>query len=349
MLKIKPIKIGNNLVGQSQKCYIIAEIGSNFDGSIKKAKKLIKLAKQCGANAAKFQSFKAEEFISKKGFENSPFESKFKNSAFELYKQIELPRKWNLELFLYAKKLGIDFFTSPWDFEAVDDLMKINAPVIKIGSGDITNLEFLRYVGRKKKPVMLATGASTMKEIKEAVNTIKSTGNNKITLLHCVVSYPTPIEEANIKALDTIRNEFKLNVGYSDHSPGSLVPIAAVANGACVIEKHFTINRNDKGPDHAVALDPKSFSEMVKSIRLLEKALGTGKKQPMPSEKDNRIYYRRGIWTTKKIKKNEKFTINNIKTMRPVKGISASKYKIMLGKKAKRNFSSFQSLKLSDL
>lgn len=349
MSNIKPLKIGKKSVGQAQRCYIIAEIGSNFDGSIKKAKKLIKSAKQCGADAAKFQSFKAEEFISKKGFENSPFESKFKNSAFDLYEQIELPRKWNLELSTYAKKLGIDFFTSPWDFEAVDDLVKMNAPVIKIGSGDITNLEFLRYVGTKKKHVILATGASTMKEIEEAIKVIKSTGNNKITLLHCVVSYPSPIEEANIKALDTIRNKFGLNVGYSDHSPGSLVPIAAVANGACIIEKHFTINCNDEGPDHAVALDPESFSEMVKSIRLLEKALGTGKKQPMPSEKDNRIYYRRGIWTTKKIKKGEKFTINNIKPMRPAKGISASKYKNMLGKNAKRNFTPFQLLKSSDL
>ena len=349
MSRIKPIKIGHNLIGESQKCYIIAEIGSNFDGSIQKAKKLIKLAKQCGANAAKFQSFKAEEFISKSGFKNSPFELKFKKSAFELYKQVELPREWNSELNSYAKKIGIDFFTSPWDYEAVDDLVKINAPAIKIGSGDITNLEFLRYAGTKRKPIILATGASTIKEIKEAVDVIKSTGNNKIILLHCVVSYPSPIEEANLRVLDTIRNEFGFNVGYSDHSSGSLIPIASVAKGSCMIEKHFTVDRNDKGPDHAIALEPKSFSEMVKSIRLLEKALGNGIKEPMSSEKDNRIYYRRGIWTTTKIKKGEKFTTHNIKTMRPAKGISASKYKILLDKKAKRNFTSFQSLKITDL
>jgi N-acetylneuraminate synthase len=346
---IKPVKIGENFVGKSKKCYIIAEIGSNFDGSIKKAKKLIYAAKKCGADAAKFQSFKAEEFISKKGFENSPFESKFKNSAFDLYKQVELPRTWNSELNSYAKKLGIDFFTSPWDNDAVDDLLKINSPVIKIGSGDITNLEFLKYVGNKKKPVLLATGASTLREISEAVNVVKSTGNNKIILLHCVVSYPSPIEEANLRVLDTIRNKFQLNVGYSDHSPGDLVPLASVANGACVIEKHFTLNRTDNGPDHAVALDPDGFSKMVKNIRLLESALGDGIKKPMPSEKDNRIYYRRGIWTTTKIKKGDSFTSDNIKTMRPAKGLPASKFKFLLGKKAKRNFVPYQSLKLIDL
>lgn len=349
MNNLKPIKIGNRLVGNGHKCYIIAEIGSNFNGNLAQAKKLIRLAKKCGADAAKFQSFITEQLISKKGFEKkSAFQKKWKKSVWRVYKNAELPRAWHKELNMYAKKIGIHFFSSPWDFDAVDLLEKLNVPVFKIGSGDITYLEMLKYIGSIHKPILLATGASTMNEIEEAVKTIKSTGNNQIILLHSVVQYPSPIQDANLKVLNTFKQKFKLNVGYSDHSPGMLVALSSVALGACVIEKHFTLNPKLPGPDHPHSLDPKAFEEMVHSIRLLENAMGDGIKKVQPSEKETRIIQRRGIWTVKKIEKGERFSNENIKALRPDLGISASKYELIIGKKAKRNFNPYKPVNKAD-
>jgi len=333
------------MVGEGYSCYVIAEIGSNFDGSFMKAKKLIKLAKKCGADAAKFQSFKTEELLSRNGFERkSAFQSRWKKSVWQVYKDAELPRKWHKELNNYAKKIGIHFFTSPWDFDAVDLLKKLNVPAIKVGSGDITYLEILKKIGSLKKPIFLATGASTIKEVSDAVKAIKSTGNHKIILMHSVTQYPSPIEQANLNVLQTLMKNFKLNVGYSDHSPGSLVPLASVALGASVIEKHLSLNPKSKGPDHLHSMSPKSFAKMVQDIRTLEKALGDGQKRIEKSEKETRIVQRRGIWTIKKIKKGEKFNNNNIKPLRPVKGMSASNYKEILGRKATRDFRPYESL-----
>lgn len=333
------------MVGEGYSCYVIAEIGSNFDGSLMKAKKLIKLAKKCGADAAKFQSFKTEELLSRNGFERkSAFQSRWKKSVWQVYKDAELPRKWHKELNNYAKKIGIHFFTSPWDFDAVDLLKKLNVPAIKVGSGDITYLEILKKIGSLKKPIFLATGASTIKEVSDAVKAIKSTGNHKIILMHSVTQYPSPIEQANLNVLQTLMKNFKLNVGYSDHSPGSLVPLASIALGASVIEKHLSLNPRSKGPDHLHSMSPKSFAKMVQDIRTLEKALGDGQKRIEKSEKETRIVQRRGIWTIKKIKKGEKFNNNNIKPLRPVKGMSASNYKEILGRKATRDFRPYESL-----
>ena len=349
-MRIKPIKIGKRLVGNGHKCYVIAEIGSNFDGSLSQAKKLIKLAKSCGADAAKFQSFITEKLISKKGFEKKlAFQSKWKKSVWDVYEDAELPRVWHKELNKYAKKIGIDFFTSPWDFEAVDLLEKLNVPVIKVGSGDITYIEILKRIASTKKPILLSTGASTMKEVEQAVNVIKSTGNDKIILLHAVVQYPSPIEDANLKTLHVLREKFNLNVGYSDHSPGSLIALASVAMGACVIEKHFTIDSKLKGPDHPHSMIPRTFHEMVQNIRLLEKAMGDGLKTVKSSEEETRIIQRRGIWTITSIEKGEPFTLQNINALRPVLGIPASEYKKIIGKKAKKTYRPYTPLTLKDL
>jgi len=345
-MKIKSIRIGKTLVGEGHKCYVIAEIGSNFDGSLTKAKKLIKLVKDCGANAAKFQSFKTEELLSKKGFnKKSAFQSKWKNSVWDTYRKAELPRSWHEKLASYAKKIGIDFFTSPWDFEAVDILDELDAPAIKVGSGDITYHKILEYIARKNRPILLSTGASNIKEISSAVKKIKSSGNNKIILLHSVVQYPSPIKDANLKVLETLKSKFGLNVGYSDHSPGILIPLTSVALGACVIEKHFTINQKLKGPDHPHSLEPPLFREMIKNIRIIEKALGDGVKRPMPSEKQTIIIQRRGIWTTKNVKKGDRFSSENIKSLRPVFGLSASYFDQILGKKAKKNYHKYEPIK----
>lgn len=345
-MKIKPIRFKNRLVGENQSCYIIAEIGSNFDGSLIKAKKLIKLAKLSGADAVKFQVFTAEGLILKQGFEKkTAFQAKWKNSVWDTYKKAEFPRNWHKELNEFSKKTDIHFFTSPWDFEAVDMLDELNPPAIKIGSGDITYLEILRYIGKKNRPVILATGASTIKEVENAVKAIKDVGNHKIILLHSVTQYPSPIEEANLSVLGELKKKFQLNVGYSDHSPGSLVPISCVALGACVIEKHFTDNPNLSGPDHPHSMDPKSFSLMIKKIRMLEKAFGSGKKIIERSEKETRIIQRRGIWTIKPIKKGEKFSNENVSALRPVNGIFASQFEYILGEKARRNYQAYKPIK----
>ena len=347
---MKPVKIGNRWVGKGHPCYIIAEIGSNFDGSLSKAKKLIKLAKECGADAAKFQSFITEELLSRRGFETkSAFQKRWKKSVWEVYKSAELPRKWHKELNQYAKKNGIHFFSSPWDFEAVDLLDQLDVPAIKVGSGDITYLDLLRHIGSKKRPVFLATGSSTLDEVENAVRVIKSTGNNQIILMHAVVQYPSPIEEANLRVLQTLKERFKLNVGYSDHSPGALIAISSVSRGACVIEKHFTTDSRLPGPDHLHSMDYNSFKDMVRNIRLVEKALGDGIKRIQPSEKETRIIQRRGIWTIQKIHRGEKFSNHNIKPLRPSIGIPASKYKFILGKKARRTYKIYEPLTSRDL
>lgn len=347
---IKSIKIGSRYLSTNSSCYIIAEIGSNFNGSISNAKKLIKLAKNSGADAVKFQSFVSEKIISRNGFKKKlAFQAKWKKSVWDVYNEAQLPLSWHEELSKYSKIVGIDFLSTPYYCEAVDKLVKLKVPAIKIGSGEITNLEFLKYVSKTMKPILLATGASTMKEVEEAVRVIKSTGNKKIILMQAITQYPSPITDANLKVMKTFRKKFRLNIGYSDHSPGSLVLLASVAMGACVIEKHFTANTKLRGPDHVHSLNPTDFKQMVQDIRLLESAFGDGIKKIEKSERETRIIQRRGIWTIKKISKGEQFSKSNIDVLRPNMGISASKYGLIIGKKAKRNFKSYESIKEHDL
>jgi len=345
-MKIAPVKIGRNNIGTGYPCYVIAEIGSNFDGSLSKAKKLAKLAKNSGANAAKFQSFQTEKIISPTGFKKkSTFQSRWKKSVWDVYKNAEFPLSWHKELNEYCKKIGIDFLSAPYFQEAVDLLKVLNVPAIKIGSGEITDIEFLKYVGKTNKPIFLATGASDMKEVTKAVNAIKITGNNQIILMQAITQYPSPIENSNLKVIESFRQKFRLNVGYSDHSPGSLVILGSVALGSCVIEKHFTDDLSLSGPDHPHSMCPKNFREMVTQIRLLESAMGDGIKKVEKCEKETRIIQRRGIWTTKKILKGEKFTNYNIQTLRPVSGIDASQYRLLLGKKSKKSLKPYSPIK----
>ena len=348
-MKITPIKIRKRIVGEKYPTYVIAEIGSNFDGNISKAKKLIKIAKESEADAVKFQTFSTEKILEKKGFEKrSTFQKKWKKSVWDIYKKAELPLSWHKELNEYSKKVGIDFLSTPYYKESVDLLNKLNMPVFKIGSGEITNLDLLRHVGETKKPIFLATGASTMKEVQDAVKVIQKTNNKKIILMQSITQYPSPIEQANLKVLNTFKKKFSLDVGYSDHSPGDLVILASIALGACVIEKHFTLNKKANGPDHPHSMEPKEFLNMVKRIRILEKALGDGIKRVEECEIETRVIQRRGIWTSKIIKKGTKFSKNNITLLRPVRGVSANKFDVILDKKAKRNLKSNVSIQESD-
>ena len=347
---IKPVKIGSRYLSTNSSCYIIAEIGSNFNGRISNAKKLIKLAKNSGANAVKFQSFVPEKIISKNGFKKKlAFQAKWKKSVWNVYDEAKLPLSWHEKLSKYSKSIGIDFMSAPYYYKAVDMLVKLKVPAIKIGSGEITNLEFLKYIGKTMKPIFLATGASTMKEVEEAVCTIKSTGNKKIILMQSITQYPSPATDANLKVMETFRKKFKLNIGYSDHSSGNLVVLASVAMGSCVIEKHFTANTKLHGPDHVHSLDTKHFRQLVQEIRLLESSFGNGIKKIEKSERETRIIQRRGIWVIKKILKGQKFDKLNIDVLRPMHGIPASKYKQIIGKTAKRNFGVYEPIKKIDV
>jgi N-acetylneuraminate synthase len=307
---MKRIKIGDRWVGDGEQTYIIAEIGSNFDGSLERAKMLIDLAGDCGADAVKFQCFTTDKIISKEGFKDVKigFQANWRESVYEVYRSAEIPREWHDELFHYATKKGLHFLSSPYDKEAVDILDKLGIPAFKIGSGDSTWHDMLKYIAKKEKPIILSTGASTIAEIDEAMKAIRSEGNNEIILLQCVTNYPSHFQSANIRAMKAMGELFDVLVGYSDHTPGIVVPLGAVSLGACVIEKHFTDDKTRTGPDHPFAMDAKEFKEMVYSLR-----------------------------AAKDIPKGSKITENMIDVLRPLaKDALEPKYKeVILGREVK--------------
>lgn len=340
--------------------FIIAEIGSNFDGSLKRAKMLARKAKESGADAFKIQNFLAPKIVSEKGFKNLrvAFQSKWKKPVVEVYKSAEFPRSWVSVLKRYCDSIGIEFMSSPYDFEAVDLLEKNNITVYKIGSGEIDNLPFLRYIAKKGKPVILGCGAANVKEIERAVGAIREVGNEKIILLQCVTNYPSPIADSNVLAMQALAKRFKLIVGYSDHTIGregggddpllgKTIPLAAVALGGLMIEKHFTDDVKRKGPDHSFAMEYDNFKLMVDSIRALEKGLGDGVKRIMPSEKKTAIIQRRGIYAKFPIKKGQKLLISHIEYLRPATFLRPADLNSILGKKAVRDISTGDALRRS--
>ena len=343
------IKLGERWIGDGERVYVIAEIASNFDGSMERAKMLIDLAKDCGADAVKFQCFAADKIISKEGFDRlkAGFQSQWKKSVYDTYKSAEFPREWYEELFSYANGKGLHFFSASYDKEAVDIIDKLDIPAFKIGSGDITWHEILRYIARKGKPIILSTGASTISEVDEAVKAIRSEGNKEIVLLQCVTNYPSHFEYANIRAMKRMGEIFGVPVGYSDHTPGMIVPLGAVALGACVIEKHFTDDKTRQGPDHPFSMDGKDFKEMVNGIRILEKALGDSHKDLYEDEKETVILQRRCLRAAKDIPVGSKITGDMIDVLRPSPADSlAPKYlKSILGKKARKNITKGSPLK----
>ena len=338
---MKRIKIGDRWVGDGEQTYVIAEIGSNFDGRIERAKMLIALAKDCGADAVKFQCFTSDKIISKEGFDmlKMGFQAKWEKSVYEMYKNAEFPREWHDELFRYANKKGLHFLSSPYDKDAVDMLDDLGVSAFKIGSGDITWHDMLRYIAKKGRTIIIATGASTIAEIDETLKVVRSEGNNDIVLLQCVTNYPSQFKYSNIRAMKAMGDLFDVIVGYSDHTPGIIVPLGAVSLGACVIEKHFTDDKTRKGPDHPFAMDAKDFKEMVDSIRILERALGSPVKDLYEDEKETVILQRRCLRAAKDIPKGSRITEDMIDVLRPLaKDALEPKYKeIIIGREAKED------------
>ena len=334
----KEIKIGNKTIGIGHPAYIIAEIGANFDGDINKAKSLIKAAQECGADCAKFQTFKSEEIVSDKGFalmELKGVHGTWGKTVGEVFKEVEFPREWHYELMEYCNNIGIDFSTAPYDIEAVDLCEKLDIPFIKIGSGEITWLEMIKYIASKNKPVFLATGDATLSEIDEAIRAFESTGNKDLVLMQCITNYPSKIESANINVLKSYQNAFDILTGYSDHSPGPVVALGSVALGAVVIEKHFTLDKSDKGPDHPHSMDINEFKIMVDHIRELELAMGTTRKFVVEEETETVIVQRRGLYAKRDIKAGETILLEDIDVLRPALGILPKYKDVIVGKTAK--------------
>ena len=324
------------------KTLIIAEAGVNHNGSIKIAKKLIDVAKDCGADAVKFQTFTAEKGV-RFNAEKANYQKETSGedeTQFNMIKKLELDVITHKELIKYCSKKGILFLSSPFDFNSIDLLVELGLEIIKIPSGEIVNLPYLKKIGKLKKRIILSTGMADLGEIKNALDVLISSGTEKddITVLHCNTEYPTPYEDVNLNAMATIKRAFGVKVGYSDHTLGIEVPIAAVALGAEVIEKHFTLDKNMKGPDHKASLEPSELKAMVNGIRKIEKALGDGIKKPSKSEQKNINVVRKSIVAIKPIKKGEIFSEENIGVKRPGTGISPMKWYEVIGKTAKKDF-----------
>lgn len=319
MTKTSNIEIGDRCLGASDETYVIAEIGSNFDQSFERAKKLIELAADCGADAAKFQAFKAERIVSDYGFDGlkTGFQADWDKPVYDVYEDAELPREWIPELSAYAAEHGIDFLCTPYDHEAVELLADVGVPAFKIGSGDITWHRLLEDVASRNVPVILATGASTVGEIDQALDAIESTGNEDVILLQCVTNYPAEFESANIRAMSALAETFDVPVGYSDHTPGSAVPLGAVSRGACVIEKHFTDDKSRDGPDHEFAMNVEEFDRMVTMIRQLNEALGESRKQIYDEENTTVVLQRRCLRTTRAIDAGETIHEDDLTSLRP--------------------------------
>jgi N,N'-diacetyllegionaminate synthase len=333
-----------------KRVFIIAEAGVNHNGNIETAKKLIDEAVNSGADAVKFQSFVAKKVVSKYA-PKAMYQKKTTNedeSQFAMVKKLELDANAHKELFVYCKKKNITFLSSPFDLESIDLLREMKLKIFKIPSGEITNLPYLRKIGSLGKKIILSSGMADLGEIEDALDILISSGTpkNYITVMHCNTEYPTPYRDVNLLAMLTIKEALKIDVGYSDHTLGIEVPIAAVALGARVIEKHFTLDRNMEGPDHKASLEPHELKMMVETIRNIEKALGDGIKKPSNSELKNKVIARKSIVAAESIRKGETFTEKNITVKRPGNGISPMEWDRIIGNKAKRSFKEDEIIEL---
>jgi N,N'-diacetyllegionaminate synthase len=320
------------------KTYIIAEAGVNHNGSLELAKKLVDIA----VDAVKFQTFKADKLVSRTAqkAEYQKQTTAADESQYEMIKKLELDENAHRELIRYCNEKQIMFLSTPFDHDSIDMLNNFGMPIFKIPSGEITNLPYLRHIGRLDKEVILSTGMADLGEIEDALGVLMQAGvpKDKITVLHATTEYPCPIEEVNLRAMQTIRAAFGVKVGYSDHTQGIEVPIAAVATGACVIEKHFTLDRAMDGPDHKASLEPEELKAMVRAIRHIDLAMGNGIKKPSKSEVKNISIARKSIVALRPIKSGEIFNSENLTVKRPGNGINPMRWDEIIGQVAQRDY-----------
>src|ERR1700722_1193291 len=318
---------------------IIAEAGVNHNGSIDLAVQLIDAAKASGADAVKFQTFRADR-IATRSAEKANYQQRQAadgESQFEMLQRLELDAAAHRRLFDYCRKTAIQFLSSPFDIQSIDLLDTLEVPLLKIPSGEITNLPFLERIAAKGRPVILSTGMSTLGEVEEAVQVLRAGGVSEITLLHCVTEYPAPYAEINLRAMQTLKSAFGLPVGYSDHTPGIEIAIAAVALGAEVIEKHFTLDRSLPGPDHSASLEPKEFKQMVAAIRNVESALGDGIKKPALCELPNIPVARKSVVAVRALRAGQKLAAADLDIKRPGTGLSPKLLTALVGRTLRTN------------
>lgn len=328
--------------------YIIAEAGVNHNGNLELAKKLVLAAKETGADAVKFQTFKAENLVTQNAkkaayqIENTGNE----DSQYKMLKKLELAYDEFAALKAFCDELGIEFISTPFDFDSIDFLESIGVDIFKIPSGEITNYPYLVRVAKTGKKIILSTGMSTMQEVKDCINILQKNGAEEIFVLHCTTEYPADVHDVNLRALYSLQRECKLPVGYSDHTDGIEISVAAAAMGARIIEKHFTLDKNMDGPDHKASLEPAELKTLVQAVRNVEAALGDGLKKPSDAEKKNIAIVRKSIVAKTAIVAGEIFTENNITTKRPGTGISPMYWNEIIGKKAKRNFAADEMIEI---
>lgn len=335
------MKIGNRNIGDGNPCYIIAEAGSNHNRDFDTALKLIDVAVEAGADAVKFQIFSADTIYSKK----TPMASYLTNkkltekneTLYDLIKKLEIPRNWTPDLMEYCRKKGITFLSTPFDLAAVDDLENAGVEAFKVASFEITHLPMLKKISATGKPIILSTGMANLEDIEVALNCIRKAGMSEVTLLHCAIAYPPRYEDINLRAMDTMKQAFQVPVGFSDHTMGHVTDVAAVARGACIIEKHYTLSRNQKGPDHPFSLEPDELKAMVKAIRQTEQILGSSIKGPTEAEAELHRIARRSLVAAKDIAAGTVITEDMIAVKRPGFGIPTRHMEIVIGRKAAKD------------
>lgn len=330
--------IENREISHNQPPYIIAELSANHNGSLERAKLSLKIASECGVDAVKIQTYRPDtmtidcdggDFIVKGGLWAN-------YKLFDLYSEAHTPFEWHSELYRYAKEIGITIFSTPFDETAVDLLESLNTPAYKIASFELTDLPLIRYISKTKKPILMSTGMASEQEISEALEAARSGGCNSLLLFHTISSYPAPIEQANLKQIVNLRNRFGVLVGLSDHTIGNIVATVAVSLGACAIEKHFTISRNDKGPDSEFSLEPIELKHLVDDSKKAWTSLGVAGFERPSSESSSKVF-RRSIYCVSDIKSGEKISFNNIRRIRPGFGLAPKYFEGLIGRRVMRD------------
>lgn len=346
-MKQESILIGDKVIGQS-KTFVVAEIGVNHNGSLSHACRLIDAAAKCGADAVKFQTFRADRLMIPSR-DRLAQQDEGVETAYQMFRRLELRWEDFEKLKRHADECDVLFLSTPFDEESADFLEQLGVGAFKIASADITHIPLLNHIGSKRKPVLLSTGMSYLNEVAEAVWALKSSGAQDILLLHCVSSYPAPPESSNLRAIQTLRDYFELPVGFSDHSDGILLPLVAVALGATLVEKHFTLDKHADGPDHRLSLNPDELKLMIRNLRDAESSLGDGRKRPATVEEENRLLSRRSIVTAVDIRSNESIAEWMLAFKRPGSGLEPRQAQKVVGMKARHDISKDTILQWEDL
>ena len=343
--------IGNRLIGPGQPCFIIAEAGVNHNGAYRLACKLIDAALEAGADAVKFQTWVTDKLVLKDArlAEYQRGNDRTAKSQYQMLKKLELSQSDFRRLKTYAKKRGILFLSTPDEEESTDFLGKLGLPLFKIGSGEVTNLPYLAHVARKNRPIILSTGMSTLAEVEAAVRVIEQAGNHRLILLHCVSNYPAQAADCNLAAMATLHAAFGYPVGFSDHTMGHNVAVAAVARGACVLEKHLTLDNHMKGPDHKASLNPKDFAALVQAVRETENAIGSGRKQPTPAELKTKKVVQKSLVTARPLATGRTIAVRDLILRRASGGLPVSALALVVGRKVKQTFPAFVPVTLEHL